>query len=105
MRSVLNHSDELKSWHVLESNPHLVSSDGLATPAYSPNHEGSRSDVCDIYRYSATEMDMSGKSIYEHCSVDTFRDLDMSDDGEQNCDSDNVRCSLMSHYNGKKTGL
>ena len=84
-------ADDLKSWDLLESEPQLILSESFTPPVYYPNHKASKSAVGDIFRWSATEMEMSGKSIFEHRWVDALHDLGMHND-EHDGHSDDVRC-------------
>ncbi|EFY88568.1 hypothetical protein MAC_05333 [Metarhizium acridum CQMa 102] len=85
-------ADELKSWDLLESDSQLIFSEGITPPVYYLNHKASKNAVGDIFRWSATEIEMSGKSIFGHRWVDALHDLGMDDDDEHDSCSDDVRC-------------
>ncbi|KAH7129668.1 hypothetical protein B0J13DRAFT_563171 [Dactylonectria estremocensis] len=58
------------------------------TPGYTPNHRASEKAVGDIFRWVATEMEVSGKDIYSHPWVDALADLEMCEDNEADSGSD-----------------
>ncbi|OAA34760.1 hypothetical protein NOR_08272 [Metarhizium rileyi] len=82
--------DDLKSWDLLESEPQPILSESPTPPVYHPDHQASESAVGGIFRWSATEMEMSGKSIFEHRWVDALHGVGMHDD-EPDYHSDNVQ--------------
>lgn len=58
------------------------------TPGYTPNNRASEKAAGDIFRWVATEMEVSGKDIYSHPWVDALVDLEMCEDNEADSGSD-----------------
>ncbi|POR37543.1 Uncharacterized protein TPAR_02263 [Tolypocladium paradoxum] len=79
----------IESWLGFESEAHLSLPQGIIpTPGYVPDHIASERAVCDIFRWAATEIEVTGANIYTHPWVDALLDLDMDDDDETDSGSD-----------------
>ncbi|PFH60071.1 hypothetical protein XA68_11489 [Ophiocordyceps unilateralis] len=66
-----------------ENGVHLISpQDTTPASGYILDHMASERAVCDIFRWAAPEMEVSGKYIYTHPWVDALLDLDMDNDEE-----------------------
>jgi len=63
----------------------------LPPSGYTPDNVASEAAVGGIFRWSATEMEATGKDIYSHPWVDALADLELWEDGktEVNVGSEN----------------
>ncbi|KAM0415641.1 hypothetical protein ACHAPT_013413 [Fusarium lateritium] len=79
-KSLKHDSSPLK----IEPQVDLIHSSPSKT-GYTTDHIASERAVGDIFRWSATEMELSGRNIYLHRWVEALADLDM--DGNESIDS------------------
>ncbi|EQK98420.1 hypothetical protein OCS_05866 [Ophiocordyceps sinensis CO18] len=84
---IVNENPGQGSWIGFENEVHPISpQDTIPTSGYVSDHIASERAVCDIFRWAATEMEVTGKNIYTHPWVDALLDLDMDDDEETDSD-------------------
>jgi hypothetical protein len=84
----------LKGWDSLESDTQFTCFEGVTPtpPVYHPNHKASKGAVGDIFRWAATEMELSEKSIFEHPWVDALHEWGMEDDDDRDSPSNDIGC-------------
>ncbi|EEU47543.1 uncharacterized protein NECHADRAFT_78075 [Fusarium vanettenii 77-13-4] len=77
------------SFSLFESeSPVDLAHGSLPDPVYKPDHIASERAVGDIFRWSATEIEPTGKNIYLHPWVDALADLEMDGNNEVDSSSD-----------------